>query len=541
MAGNRVKGITIEIGGDTTKLDQALIRLDGSMGRVQRDLKDVEKYLKLDPTNVDLLAQKQRLLAEQTELAGKRLDIMIQAVDQLDDSVSKNQLDKFNLELDLSKAKEKEASDELEQFKKSLNDVSDSTEQVSDGMSNAGESSGKMKDGFTLVKGVAANLASRGISFLADMALKAVDAFWSLDEVTEEFRESVGLLNTAFESAGFNSEVAREAYRGFYEILGDTGAATEASQLLSQLVTNEKEVSKWVEIAAGVYGTFGESLPIESLIEAANETAKTGEVTGALADALNWIGISEEEVNRQLASFGLEASRSNYLMGLLANTFDSASDSFYENNKALIESRNAQADMDESLAILGEAVSELKTQFFETFGPSLKGLALIAAEALEVVSDVIVAIGDSVGWVIDKIGDAVNAFKKLFGIGNSGASSIDVSGEVKQSVLNASESPADSIPLLTDLPHFASGGVFMPNSPMLGVLGDNPREVEVAAPRSTIVGAVLDAMDMRGGSGPAQQTAGPFILEMTMDGTKFGRVFIPYLRSGLTRAGIKLK
>ena len=81
----------------------------------------------------------------------------------------------------------------------------------------------------------------------------------------------------------------------------------------------------------------------------------------------------------------------------------------------------------------------------------------------------------------------------------------------------------------------------MPNSPMLGVLGDNPREVEVAAPRSTIVDAVLDAMDMRGSSGPAQQTMGPFIVEMTLDGTKFGRVFIPYLRPGLTRAGIKLK
>lgn len=69
MFGKRVKGITVEIGGDVTKLDQALNKTDANLVRVQKDLKEVEKALKLDPTNVDLLAQKQRLLAEQADLA----------------------------------------------------------------------------------------------------------------------------------------------------------------------------------------------------------------------------------------------------------------------------------------------------------------------------------------------------------------------------------------------------------------------------------------------------------------------------------------
>ena len=62
----------------------------------------------------------------------------------------------------------------------------------------------------------------------------------------------------------------------------------EASQLLAKLVTNEQDVTEWTKIAAGVYGTFGDSLPVEGLIEAANETARTGTVTGVLADAINW-------------------------------------------------------------------------------------------------------------------------------------------------------------------------------------------------------------------------------------------------------------
>ena len=59
---SRVKGITIQIGGDTTPLDRALRQTDSNIAKVQKDLREVERLLKLDPTNVDLLAQKQRLL-----------------------------------------------------------------------------------------------------------------------------------------------------------------------------------------------------------------------------------------------------------------------------------------------------------------------------------------------------------------------------------------------------------------------------------------------------------------------------------------------
>ena len=72
-------------------------------------------------------------------------------------------------------------------------------------------------------------------------------------------------------------------------------------------------MAEWIYIAAGVYGTFGESIPIESLIEAANETAKTGQVTGTLADALNWVGLSEEEVNSQLSMLIDESLRARLL------------------------------------------------------------------------------------------------------------------------------------------------------------------------------------------------------------------------------------
>ena len=61
---NRIKGITVEIGGDTTKLSKALEGVNKNIKNTQTQLKDVEKLLKLDPTNTELLSQKQRLLAD---------------------------------------------------------------------------------------------------------------------------------------------------------------------------------------------------------------------------------------------------------------------------------------------------------------------------------------------------------------------------------------------------------------------------------------------------------------------------------------------
>ena len=73
MAANRIKGITIQIGGDTTKLDKALEGTNKQLKTTQSNLRDVERQLKLDPGNIELLDQKQRLLAQSAELTAEKL------------------------------------------------------------------------------------------------------------------------------------------------------------------------------------------------------------------------------------------------------------------------------------------------------------------------------------------------------------------------------------------------------------------------------------------------------------------------------------
>lgn len=86
----------------------------------------------------------------------------------------------------------------------------------------------------------------------------------------------MGKLETSFTTAGHSAEDAKNTYTELYGVLGDDGQATEAAAHLAKLTTNEKELSDWTNICTGVYATFGDSLPIEGLTEAANETAKDG-------------------------------------------------------------------------------------------------------------------------------------------------------------------------------------------------------------------------------------------------------------------------
>lgn len=198
-------------------------------------------------------------------------------------------------------------------------------------------------------------------------------AFVALDGATEEYRVAQGKLNAGFQAAGFEAETARKSYRNFYAILGDTDTATEASQLLANMAKNEEEVTKWARIAAGVHGTFGDSLPIEGLVESANETARTGKVTGVFADALNWVGIMEDDFNAKLEQTTDVSKRNRLIMDTLSASYDTAATSFYKNNQQVIDARRNQATLDETLAKVGDTSANVKNRLWELAGAADDG------------------------------------------------------------------------------------------------------------------------------------------------------------------------
>ena len=89
---SRIQGITVEIGGDTTKLSSALSGVNKEIKNTQSQLKDVEKLLKLDPTNTELLAQKQRLLGDAIKETKDKLDTLKTAASQANEQLQKGDI-----------------------------------------------------------------------------------------------------------------------------------------------------------------------------------------------------------------------------------------------------------------------------------------------------------------------------------------------------------------------------------------------------------------------------------------------------------------
>jgi phage-related protein len=285
--------------------------------------------------------------------------------------------------------------------------ANDGTVKIGTDIDESGFKSGLSKLGGvakTALKGTVA-----AIGGVATAATGAVTGLLALESATEEYRVAQGKLNTAFEAAGYGPETASKAYSDFYKILGDTDTATEASQLLAQLAENEEDVSTWTDIAAGVFGTFGDSLPIEGLIESANETAKVGQVTGTLADALNWAGISEDKFNEKLAKCTSESERNQLIMSTLSRTYDQASAAFYRNNETLIQARENQILLDDTLSQLGETVSKVKNNLLSEFLPSIASVVTAFNDLVNGVDGadeaLSTAIGDMVTALVEKLPD----------------------------------------------------------------------------------------------------------------------------------------
>lgn len=218
---------------------------------------------------------------------------------------------------------------------------------------NARDSANETESAFGKIGGVAKTVAL-GIG-AAGLAIGG--AFIGAVEGTREYRAEMGLLESAFLTAGHSSEEAKQTYSELNAVLGDSGQAVEASQHLAKIADNEKELTGLTNILTGVYATFGESLPLEGLAEGINHSASLGEVQGSLADALEWSGISVESFNEKLAGLATEEERQDLIVKTLNDTYSAASVQYKETNADIMASRQAQERLTDAMARVG-AVGE---------------------------------------------------------------------------------------------------------------------------------------------------------------------------------------
>lgn len=120
------------------------------------------------------------------------------------------------------------------------------------------------------------DVSKKALAITATAVTGAATALLALGASTEEYRKGQAKLNTAFEAAGATADTAKQTYNDLYRVIGDSDVSVEAANHLAKLTTNQQDLSEWTTICQGVYATFGDSLPIEGLTEAANETARVG-------------------------------------------------------------------------------------------------------------------------------------------------------------------------------------------------------------------------------------------------------------------------
>ena len=318
--------------------------------------------------SIDALTRKQDILKKSLEEQAKKAKAAEDALKKMRDggieptnpAYQKMQTALNNTKADMVKI-QKEIDDTSEKLKKSKID-----------WESVGDTVGKVG------KAIGAGVAAMGTAIGA-----AAGAFLGLAESTREARVNMGKLETGFTTAGHSAEDAKKTYTELYGILGDDGQATEAAAHLAKLTKNEKELATWTDIATGVYATFGDSLPIENLTEAANETAKTGAITGGLADALNWAGVSEDEFQASLDKCSTEQERQALITKTLNGLYSDAAEKYREVNGDIIDAQKATASLNSAMAELG-AIAE----------PIVTKLKQLAAELLQQITPFVELIGN---------------------------------------------------------------------------------------------------------------------------------------------------
>ena len=266
---------------------------------------------------------------------------------------------------------------------KAIEALDETSREAQDTSEKTGSAFGKIGSAATTIaKGIATAGVAIGGAWLATI------------ESTREYREEMGKLDTAFQVSGHSSQAAKETYSELNAVLGDSGQAVEAAQHLAKLTDNEKDLQTWTDICTGVYATFGESLPIEGLTEAANETAKTGILTGGLTDALNWAGISEEKFQEKLDSCSTEQERQKLIMDTLNKTYSEASEQYQKTNKDVLDARKAQEKLTDAFAEFGRVGEPILTAIKDK-------VADMVAAAIPYLENFIQAVKDVSQWVKD--------------------------------------------------------------------------------------------------------------------------------------------
>lgn len=561
----RIKGLTIEIGGDTTQLSESLHDVNKSITSTQAQLKDVEKLLKLDPTNTEMLAQKQELLTQAISKTEEKLetlkDAAVQAEKQLGEGkISQEQFAALQREIaateielkrygsqldtaadateDLGDAAEQaaqdsgDASEEIGGLSDAADDLGDAAEDAGDGTKDLGESARDSGDGFSVLDGAVATFIGNGLTALVSAIGDAISTFAELSESTQEYRENMSKLYTATSAAGMDADYITQAYSQLYGVLGDETATTTTISNFEKLGVSMQDMDSLLDSATGIWAVYGDSIPLDGLAESVNETAKVGQITGTMADAINWASASndtwtnalsgnaaalsafqsgvsqgmsaEDAFNEALAACGDEQERQQLIISTLNGLYADSAETYRENNASIIDAREATVNYQDAVAGVGAAMEPLQTTMTNFKANLISGVSPALQELSDAFMDVVTGadgaeegIASAVTGLVDTVSSmASDLLPQLLEMGTQilGGIMQGLAQSTPTLMATVSDMILQLIQAITAfLPQFAEAAVTIAGSIVTQLTAFVPQLLQAA---TTLLMAIVDAVPM---------------------------------------------
>ena len=324
MALRDLKGLTIEIGGDTSNLTTALKDVNGEITNLQSNLRTINSALKLDPGNVEAVAQKQKLLSEAVEQTSQKLETLKEAQRQADEQMANGvdvdeqayrslqseiirteaSLNDYTRQLDGMERASEKASDSTDDFSENMDDASENADDLAENVEDAGRAAEEADDGFTVWKATLADLAADVIRSLIDsckeLAKQVVDIGMNFEAQMSKVQ---AISNATAEDMDKLEAKAREL-----------GASTKFSAT---------EVAEGFEYMAMAGWKTSDMLDgIEGLLNLAAASGEDlGRASDIVTDALTAMGYSSGEAGRMADVMAAASSNANTNVSMMGETF----------------------------------------------------------------------------------------------------------------------------------------------------------------------------------------------------------------------------
>jgi TP901 family phage tail tape measure protein len=360
MAQSRIKGITIELDGDTRGLDEALRGVNQRSRELHTELNDVNRLLRFNPGNADLIAQQQRLLADQVENTTERLRQLREAQEQVEaqfqrGDLSEEQYRAFQRELIATEGRLEHFQNQLNGTQETAEEAGRTMEEVGDSFKNAGE--GMKNAGQTMSAAVTLPLVGMGAAALSaasdfDTASDRLQTQLGLtaDETKELDQVARNLWKNAF---GENIEEASDAVAVIYQQLGNLPASEIEAVAAAAFTLSDAfgvEIKESTRAAGQLMSQFGVSSE-EAMDMLTMAFQRGGDYTDELLDTIS-------EYSTQFANMGFSAEQ---MMGLFVSGVESGIFSLDKLGDAVKESFLQITDgADNTRSALGELGLDFK-------------------------------------------------------------------------------------------------------------------------------------------------------------------------------------